>query len=409
MIEPAHRLGVSLGLALVSLLTACQTNVGDAGCRINQQLVLPPTELTQLWDARLEPLDQDHFVLIGHDDNAVRWARVGWDGTFGTEQVLPLPAGYRAPIYALGNASVFGDTVQVGAITDAANGSDAELHLITVPVDGPTTVVTGDALVTFAGAAGTVPQVALATGRLGRNAGLTWVDADGVDAVVNYAPIDGTGALVGSPVVIDRGYAFRCLGFSAGNENVTASYQRFAEATSPAAWMISEVEVEGVVTSFSLVFPGLSGEMRCAAVSLSPVPGSEGYALAWQDASGSWLSALNAMTRGILSYPFASATDFGGPDVQPPIVGVGPFLVGVAGIETVDFGVVFQRSRAVEVWRLNARGVRRPGALLLPSLEGNMGNASSVVVDRRRLVITYADYSPSADTGRRLIVDASCY
>jgi hypothetical protein len=396
-----------VALALATLVVSgagCQTNVGDAGCRINRQLVFPPTELTQLPEARLEPLDANRFVLIGHDGSAVRWAVLSWlDGTIGAEQTLPLPAGYRAPIYALGNLETFGDTVQVGVLTDAANGTDAELHLITVPLDGPTTVAPGGALVTFAGAAGTVPQVALATGRLGTNAGLAWVDP--AEGVVNYAPIDGTGAMVGSPNAIDSGQAFRCLAFSAGNDNVTASYQRFPDATSPPSWMISEVNVEGMFTNWSLPLAGLGGsEMRCAMVTPTP----RGYGLAWQDATGSWLSVLNAMDRRIQTYPFASATDFGGPDVQPPIVGLAPFPTGSAENLTVDFGVAFQRPRAVEVWRLDDRGIRQPGALLLPSLEGNMGNASSVVVGQS-LVITYADYTPAAQTGRRLLVDASCY
>ena len=66
------------------------------------------------------------------------------------------------------------------------------------------------------------------------------------------------------------------------------------------------------------------------------------------------------------------------------------------------------RPPSVEVWRLDSDGVRRPGALLLPSLEGTMGDATAVVADGR-LVVTYADYSPGAQTGRRLLVDASCY
>jgi hypothetical protein len=387
---------------VLAAAAGCQTNTGDAGCRINGQLVLPPTELTQLRDARLEPVGEDNFMLIGHDDTSIRWAPLGWNTGLGTEQTMPIPAGYRAPIYTLGDAGALGDTLLIGFITDAANGIDAELHLVSVSTAAPDVVPPGPAVVTFAGAAGTVPGVALTASRMTKNAGLIWVDT--AEGVLSYIPVDASGTVVGSPVVLDRAFGFDCVGFFAGKGNVSASYKRFVDATSKPDWMISEVDVDAVYMNWSLPLVETSVDMGCAVVTPTPL----GYGLAWQDTSGSWLSVHTESNRHIQNHPFASATDFGGPDLQPPIVGLAAFSSGVASTDIVDFGVVFQRVRSVEVWRLDYKGNRRPGALILPSLEGKMGNASSVAVGGR-LTVTYADYTPATQTGRRLLVDASCY
>jgi hypothetical protein len=407
-------LSASLALVLAAAAAGCQTNTGDAGCRINRQLVLPPTELTLLRRASLLPLDSEHYVLIGHDDTAVRWATIDWMGNLGAEQAFPIPAGHRAPRYALGNAGTPGDTVLIGLVTDAVAGGDAELRIANVPVGGPTTVAPGPALVVFAGAAGSFPQIALTAGRLGMNAGLAWVNE--TEGVVNYIPVDGTGALVGTPIEIDRASAFKCLTFSAGNDNATASYQRFGDdAAKPPLWMMAELNVDGTFMNWSLPLSQPNVAMHCAVMTPWQTDVLTGYALAWQDASGSWLSVHvarnereNTTPNRVTNYPFASATDFGGPDLQPPIVGLAAFPAGATESTKADFGVVFQRTRSVEVWRLDSDGVRRPGALLLPSLEGTMGDASSVAVGGR-LVVTYADYTPATQTGRRLLVDASCY
>jgi hypothetical protein len=388
-------------LAGVLAAAGCQTNTGDAGCRINGQLVLPPTELSQLRDARLEPLGDGSFILIGHDDAAIRWAPLSWKDGLGPEQALPIPSGYRSPIYTLGDGGMLGDTILIGLVTDASNGTDAELHLLSAPSSEPGALPPGPAVITFRGAAGTVPGIALTASRMTKNAALTWVDA--AEGVLNYVPVDASGTLVGSPVVLDRAFGFDCLGFFAGKSNVSVSYQRFADANSKPDWMISEVDVDGVYMNWSLPMES-AGDMRCAVVTPTPL----GYGLAWQDTSGSWLSVHTESNRHIQSYPFASATDFGGPDLQPPIVGLAPFASGAASSQIVDFGVGFQRVRSIEVWRLDYSGHRRPGALILPSLEGTMGNASSVVVGGH-LTITYADYTPATQTGRRLLVDASCY
>jgi hypothetical protein len=100
----------------------------------------------------------------------------------------------------------------------------------------------------------------------------------------------------------------------------------------------------------------------------------------------------------VKSFPFSSSTDFGGPDLQPPIVGLAAF--------GNDFGVLFARSHAVEVWRVTGSGNRREGALPLPSLQGDsIGIAATS--SPGLLTSTYADLT--GDTGHRLIVDAVCY
>ncbi len=389
---------------LLLCLAGCQTNVGDAGCRINKQIALAPTPLTQLRDARLEPVGDD-FVLIGHDDTAVRWAPVGWATGLGSEQALPLPAGARNPTYALGGKGAPGDTVHVGVILDAAGGTDAELRLITVPVAGPTTAGPGEALVTFVGQAGMNPAVALGSSRPGIKTGVTWVDA--ADGTVRFLAVDGDGAAVGSPTVLDAAYSIACLGFSPGKGDTNVTYQRFPAADARPEWMISEVsDIDiGTFMTWSLPVAEIGSPMSCGVVAPTPT----GYAVAWQDTTGSWISIQTAMTRHVENVGFASATDFGGPDVQPPIVAVAPFETGEAqpdgGTQAVDFGIVFARTRAVEVWRLNGSGTRRPGALILPSMDGNLGKPSAVVVNKS-LIITYADYT--ASSGRRLVVDASC-
>jgi hypothetical protein len=122
--------------------------------------------------------------------------------------------------------------------------------------------------------------------------------------------------------------------------------------------------------------------------------------MVWQDYSGSWLSVYyGAPSNEVRSYPFASSTDFGGPTLQPPLRGLALF--------GTDYGIVMERTRSVELWRLDGAGARRAGALVYPSLKGDFGPVSSVTRSGR-LTSTYADFT-GASTGRRLIVDAQCY
>jgi hypothetical protein len=152
-----------------------------------------------------------------------------------------------------------------------------------------------------------------------------------------------------------------------------------------------------------MVASGSAGSTMTCAIGL-PLP--TGYSLAWQDDTGSWLS-IDTMTGGmaggnVMSYPFASANDFGGPNLQPPIVGLAPFAT--------DYGVLFSGARAVELWRLDANGNRSPGKLVFPSQEGNLGKVSAAWTGGS-LAATYADYTSSTGTvpSQRWFVDAACY
>jgi hypothetical protein len=128
-----------------------------------------------------------------------------------------------------------------------------------------------------------------------------------------------------------------------------------------------------------------------------------GHAIVWQDVAGSWISIFDRRTDRLRSVPFAAATDFGGPTLQPPLVGLAAF--------GSDFGVLVARPRSVELWRLDEAGVRRPGALIFPSLVGEIG-AVSAVPSGGVLAATYADYMGPPDPppgGRRVVADAVCH
>ena len=92
--------------------------------------------------------------------------------------------------------------------------------------------------------------------------------------------------------------------------------------------------------------------------------GDAGYGIVWQDTEGAWLSASTTGPRhrldAVLRSP--SATDFGGADLQPPIVGLAPF--------GTDFGVLLARPPRAELWRIDQVGNRRAGAPHVPVARG---------------------------------------
>jgi hypothetical protein len=102
-------------------------------------------------------------------------------------------------------------------------------------------------------------------------------------------------------------------------------------------------------------------------------------------------------------YPFASASSFGGANLQPPFVGLAQF--------GTDYGVLLARPRDVELWRIDQTGNRHPGAVIFPSINGNLGSVSALPVNG--FVATYADYtSPSGaatPAGGRVFLNAVCY
>jgi hypothetical protein len=302
-------------------------------------------------------------------------------------------------VFAFAQNAAPADTLLVGVVMPAANGTDAELHIVAAPADGSAAPPPGPAVVTFTGGAATPPTAAMATSHQGVTANLAWVDAP--SSAVMIANVDGTGQL-SATTPVDSAPGISCLGYSLGeNGDLAVSFLRGDGPGGLPKWEKSERTPNGGLAGLQLFVAG-DPTMGCAV----GLPLSTGYALAWQDDTGSWLS-IDYMPNGVAtgsiqSYPFASATDFGGPDVQPPIVGLAPF--------GTDYGVLFSGPRAVELWRLDASGNRRPGKLIFPSLEGNLGRASAAWVGQS-LVATYADYTSSTGTvaSQRWFVDAACY
>jgi hypothetical protein len=224
-------------------------------------------------------------------------------------------------------------------------------------------------------------------------AGVAWID---VDKGPTYVFADGQAATVGAINTIEEtaGSGYSCLRFSPGKDELTLNYQRAAVNPLLAPdWLIADVTVDGAVSGLTLNVAQVGGTMGCA----ETVPTASGYSIVWQDGSGSWLSVYDG--AALNSYPFASATDFGGSDLQPPLVGATAF--------GKDFAILLDRPHAVELWRVDQYGDRRAGALVLPSLQGDIANPSSVA-SANLLTTSYADLT-GADTGRRLVIDAVCY
>jgi hypothetical protein len=100
----------------------------------------------------------------------------------------------------------------------------------------------------------------------------------------------------------------------------------------------------------------------------------------------------------VKSFGFASATDFGGPDLQPPLAGFAAF--------GPDFGVLFAKAHSVELWRVDQAGNVRGGAFVMPSVQGDIQGVSSVA-SPALLTSTYADLT-GVGTGRRVVIDSVC-
>jgi hypothetical protein len=395
--------GFGGGLAL--LVTGCQgADVGDAGCQLTTQVVLPGTPLTLLADARLDPIGAG-YVLIGSDTSSVRWAALDANGTMGAEQALPLPSGVSSPIYAVAGVNAPADSVLIGYLTPATNGVDADLRFIVAPADGSAPGVAGAPVLTLAGAAnGPPPLMAFTSSRSGMAAGLAWADV--ASGQLFYAAVTGAGAFAGTPVSVDaQAGDLTCLLFGSGSGPFTLQYLHDSPAATSPIWVTVAADDGGSLTSrVTLSLPSGKHPTTCAVAT----PAGTGWALVWQDTSGSWLSSYSpSPTAGsglVQSYGFAPATDFGGPDVQPPLVGLSPF--------GLDFGVLLARPRDVEMWRIDAMGNRHPGALVFPSLQDNFGEVSATPTADGKLAVTYADFTSSSATpatGRRLFVNAACY
>ena len=381
-------------------MVGCQSEPGDVGCEVAREIALPDTTpLSLLPNVRADRVGNG-IVLIGSDATAVRWLTIDENGVAGSEQSLPLPAGTTKVHTALAQASAPGDRVIVGLEISVMAGTATELHFIAAPIDGTPAPLPGPAVLTFA--RGVTPVVAMGTAKSAMVAGLGWLDPD--TGLPMYALVDGQGGIVDqamNPVDTDPAAGYACLGFTAGEGEATLSYLRYPTAAlAPPTWVIADYGPGTGVSTLRLTVGQPGADMIGCALTI-PTTFAGGYAMAWQDYSGSWLSVYYGRpTDEVRSYPFASSTDFGGPDLQPPIRGLATF--------GADYGVVLERARSVELWRVDGAGVRRDGALVYPSRAGDLGRVSSVTTQSGRLTSTYADFT-GASAGRRLIVDAQCY
>ena len=221
--------GAAVGVAAVAV-AGCQVASQDNGCKVARQLVLPDTTpLALIPDVQIERAGSG-FVLIGADATSVRWTAIDANGRFGIEQTFELPAGTVHAYFALAGAEGPGDRVIIGLLTPAANGSDAELHLVAAPTDGSTPPAPGIAIATFGGGANaqSLPTIAMGTSASAMYAGVAWIDTGPL--LPMYAFVDGQGEIVGQPAVIDAEpvAGFGCLGFGPGKQELTISYQRVA-------------------------------------------------------------------------------------------------------------------------------------------------------------------------------------
>jgi len=381
-------------------IAGCQARSTDNGCQITKQVVLPgTTPLALLPEISLARVGTT-TVLLGSDSTSVRWVTISQNGTVGTEQSAALPPETLRAFYALAGVDAPGDRVVIGVLVPAANGDDADLRLMVAPTeDGAAAGAPGPAVKTFGGGASAPVQVAMGTSVSGMYAGVAWIDS----LQPTYAFIDGLGAPVGDPAVIENavGSAYSCLGFAPGKQELTVTYQR--APTDPLigpTWVMADVQVGGAIDTLSLNVAQVGGSMSCAKTVLYDDSGSPEYAIVWQDRSGSWLSIYTSAGNGrVDSYGFASSTIFGGADLQPPLMGLATFL-------GKDFGVLFARPHSVELWRTDWVGNLRSGALVFPSLQGDVRDVTSVA-SANLLTSTYADYTGAE--ARRLVIDASCY
>ncbi len=195
---------------------------------------------------------------------------------------------------------------------------------------------------------------------------------------------------------------FQFLEFTPGKDDVTVVYHsdevNTLNVTGP-GWIIGEGnESGGIDSSIALVFS------EPATTPAVVAPTAAGYSIAWQNSEGAWLGIYTSATnKASRPYAFAPSSGFGGANLQPPLVALTPF--------GPDYGVLFQRPRDAELWRVDGMGNRRSGALVFPSALGNLGTVSTVeATSGGGLAATYADYTVAdGSAGDRLFVNATCY
>ena len=169
------RVGLASLLTASLALGACQTDTGTAGCQLTLEVPMAHSPLTLLPDARLDVVG-DGFFLVGSDGTNVMWASIAANGALGPEESLAIPAGATQNVFAFAQSAAPADTLVVGVVIPAANGTDAELHMIPFPASGTGALAPGPAVVTFPGGVTTPPMLAMGTSPQGVTANLAWVD-----------------------------------------------------------------------------------------------------------------------------------------------------------------------------------------------------------------------------------------
>jgi hypothetical protein len=394
-----------LAVAFASLgATACQpADPGTAGCEISQEVTAASSPLMLLANARLDPVGSA-FVLTGADaDGATaRWATFDpASAAVGPERAFALPVGDAGPWLRPSSEKTPGDTLLVAVAVVAANGADAELHVVAASsnASSPTAPPLGPPVAVVPGgfANGVMPQVALGASRGGPHAVLAWLDptAGAVTALV----LSAAGEPIGAPFVIEKAPAFGCLAFAPGKSALTLVYHRYADTTTRVPdFVITELtEVGAVDGTLALVLDTHAAD--CPVLT----PTDAGYAIAFHDAEGAWLGVYEATGNTLTINPFAPAVAFGGAAFQPPLAALAP----MGG----DFATILARLHGGDLWRLSPGGPPRAGHLALPSLDGAIGGISAWP-DSGILTATYADYSTVTNdvgtAGQRYFLRLSC-
>jgi hypothetical protein len=396
----------TLVAALALCAAACQGGeVGTAGCETTLSVSVAASPLTLLASARLDRVATG-LALTGVDLNGatVRWARVdAAAGALGAEQSLTVPVGGAGPWLALTSDKSPGDTVLVAEAQVAANGADAELHVIAAPAtaSSATAPALGPVLAVIPGAfaGGASPSVALAASRSGPYAVLAWIDpAAGAVTTLN---LSAAGEPIGDkPTVLDTAAAFGCLAFVPGKGAFTLGYHSYADTkTRIPTFVITDLFDGGSSSPSTLSLLLDAHAAGCPQVT----PTDGGYAIAFQDGEGSWLGAYDDTTKYFTISPFAPAAAFGGAALQPS-------LVGIATMGT-DFAVAVAGPHGGELWRIEPSGGRRSGRVIFPSMLGDVGGISTQP-SAGSLMATYADYSSRqagvGTAGQRFFLGVSC-
>jgi hypothetical protein len=383
-------------------LGGCQNDSPASSCQLAQQVTLAGSPLTLLQNARLDHI-RDGYLLVGADDANLRWATLdGTTGQMGAEHSAAIDTPRAGLWYGAAGGLAPGDTLLAAVGLKAANGVDQEIHVVPLPADGSAGPGARPVLATIPGgaASGAHPLVAAASSRLGMAAGLAWADSS--RGAVMLAVLGPSGDPVAPPAMVDAtAPAFSCLSFQPGRDELTLGYFKYTDPADPMpTYVIAEIHENGNIDSIVTLILS-TRDALCPLI----VPTSDGgYALAWQDSLGTWLSVYHPDATTFGMEPVAGSASFGGPDLQPPLAGFAP--VGT------DYAVVFAEVRSAELWRVDAGGERRAGALVLPSALGNMGTISSVPV-AGSLSATYADYTSTGAgvgaAGSRYFLRVSCF